>query len=149
MNTVSRFFALIAVLAAFMPSPFVDAQSAPFASKDVFKVPFAFDVNGQRFAAGTYAFSKYDSTKMSITSADGSSRAVFCLKDAEGVPAEGSELVFQRFGSYYQLSELRASGLGVHATFFANKKRMKEVMGAGSAPETVKLVLPAAGDHAS
>jgi hypothetical protein len=73
-------------------------------------IPFQFHVGSVKLPPGTYTIHMLDDsdlTVMEITSADGSSSALFQVREAEVKPAPGkSELVFNKYGHRYFLEEL-------------------------------------------
>jgi hypothetical protein len=73
-------------------------------------IPFQFHAGDAKFPAGKYtihAVDNSDLTVMEISSADGSSSALFEVRDAEAnsTPAR-SELIFNKYGNRYFLAKL-------------------------------------------
>jgi hypothetical protein len=78
------------------------------------KVPFTFHVGDARLPAGTYrihVFDDNDTSVLEITSADGTTSALFHVNDlqANNPPKEG-ELIFNKVGNHYFLSQLFDAG---------------------------------------
>ena len=73
-------------------------------------IPFQFHVGNVKLPPGKYTIHMLDNsdlTVMEITSADGSSSALFDVHDAEAKSAPGkSELVFNKYGNRYFLERL-------------------------------------------
>jgi hypothetical protein len=73
-------------------------------------IPFQFHVGNTKLPAGKYTIHVLDNanlTVMEISSADGSSSALFEVRDVETKPAPGkSELVFNKYGHRYFLEKL-------------------------------------------
>ena len=73
-------------------------------------IPFTFHVGNTKLPAGTYRIHVLDNsdlTVMEITSADGSSSALFEVREAEANSTPGkSELVFNKYGNHYILERL-------------------------------------------
>jgi hypothetical protein len=73
-------------------------------------IPFQFHVGNVKLPPGKYTIHVLDNsdlTVMEITSADGSSSALFEVRDAEAKSAPGkSELVFNKYGNRYFLEKL-------------------------------------------
>ncbi|HUN64117.1 MAG TPA: hypothetical protein VMU53_19105 [Candidatus Sulfotelmatobacter sp.] len=78
------------------------------------KVPFTFHVGDTKLPAGTYrihVFDGNDPSLMEITSADGSTSALFHVQDSEANNTpRASELIFNRYGHHYFLSRLFDAG---------------------------------------
>jgi hypothetical protein len=73
-------------------------------------IPFAFHAGNAKLPAGKYRIHVLDNTDlniMEITSADGSTSALFEVQDAEAntTPAK-SELIFNKYGNRYFLAKL-------------------------------------------
>jgi hypothetical protein len=73
-------------------------------------VPFQFHVGNTKLPAGKYTIRVVDSSDlmlMEITSADGSTSALFQVRDLEANSAPGkSELIFNKYGNRYFLEKL-------------------------------------------
>ena len=73
-------------------------------------IPFQFHVGNAKLPPGTYTIHVLDNsdlTMMEISSADGSSSALFEVRDAEANSAPGkSELIFNKYGHRYFLEKL-------------------------------------------
>jgi hypothetical protein len=77
-------------------------------------IPFQFHVGNTKLPAGQYVIHMLDDsdlTVMEITSADGSTSALFQVQDAEAnsTPAK-SELIFNKYGNRYFLAKLFDEG---------------------------------------
>jgi len=77
-------------------------------------VPFAFHAGNAKFPAGNYRIHMLDNTDltiMEISSADGSTSALFEVQEAEAntTPAK-SELIFNKYGNRYFLAKLFDEG---------------------------------------
>jgi hypothetical protein len=77
-------------------------------------IPFQFHAGDAKFPAGKYLIhtvENYDLTLMEISSADGSTSALFEVRDAEAnsAPAK-SELIFNKYGDRYFLTKIFDEG---------------------------------------
>ncbi|SRR6266851_4675280 len=95
-------------------------------------VPFQFHVGNTKLPAGKYTIRVVDGSDlmlMEITSADGSTSALFQVLDAEANSAPGkSELIFNKYGNRYFLEKLfeesNPSGSAVVKSYY--EKRVAE-----------------------
>jgi len=112
-TSVQQFLSIL-VLAIFAPTVLVsDAHAQIVGDLDV-DIPFQFHAGNAKLPAGKYRIHRLnesDLTVMEISSADGSTSALFEVQDAEanGTPAK-SELIFNKYGNRYFLAKLFDEG---------------------------------------
>jgi hypothetical protein len=115
-NATTRFRNLLAVITALafmMAISLVQAHAQITGDLDV-TIPFQFHAGDAKLPAGRYVIHTVDTsdlTVMEIVSADGSTSALFEVRDAEAnsVPAK-SELIFNKFGDRYFLAKVFDEG---------------------------------------
>lgn len=77
-------------------------------------IPFGFTVEGQSFPAGDYTISDsfvHPETVIQLRSSDGKYFAVIQTHPTYSLdPSAKSELIFQRYGNTYLLSQIRTQG---------------------------------------
>jgi hypothetical protein len=78
------------------------------------KTPFQFHVGDTKFPAGEYRIHVLDDADLSameITSADGSTSAVFQVQNTDANPeSDNTELIFNKYGNRYFLAKLFEQG---------------------------------------
>jgi hypothetical protein len=112
-TTVQRLLSLL-VLSVFAITIFAGKAHAQIVGDLNVNVPFQFHAGNTKLPAGKYRIHVLDDsdlTVMEITSADGSTSALFQVQesDVNSAPAK-SELIFNRYGNRYFLSKLFDEG---------------------------------------
>ena len=104
-QSLSFFIALVITL-TMQP---IKAQAQIIGSLEA-DIPFQFHVGGAKLPAGKYIIHVLDNsdlTLMEISSADGSTSALFQVRDAQAKSTPGkNELIFDKYGNRYFLEQL-------------------------------------------
>jgi hypothetical protein len=112
-NSVQRLLSLV-VLSVFALTIFAGKAHAQIVGDLDVNIPFQFHAGNTKLPAGKYRIHMLDDsdlTVMEITSADGSTSALFQVQesDANSAPAK-SELIFNKYGNRYFLAKLFDEG---------------------------------------
>ena len=113
-KTIVQKLLSLLVLSVFALTIFVGKAHAQIIGDLNVNVPFQFHAGNAKFPAGKYRIhmlENSDLTVMEITSADGSTSALFEVQesDANSAPAK-SELIFNKYGNRYFLAKLFDEG---------------------------------------
>jgi len=116
----SLFFALLFVLTIYPTT----ARAQIDGELEV-NIPFQFHAGNAKLPAGTYRIhmlSDSDSNVMEITSADGTTSAVFEVQqeDPDSIPAKG-ELIFNKYGDHYFLAKVFEGGNPIGRTLIESR----------------------------
>jgi len=112
-NSVQRLLSLL-VLSVFALTIFAGKAHAQIVGDLDVNIPFQFHAGNTKLPAGKYRIHMLDDsdlTVMEITSADGSTSALFQVQESEAnaAPAK-SELIFNKYGNRYFLAKLFDEG---------------------------------------
>src|SRR5271165_935754 len=109
MKTIRMLFTIALLLGA--ASIYTQAESRTFLAVSI---PFGFTVEGQSFPAGDYTISDSfvrSQTVIQLRSSDSNYVAVIQTHPTDSLkPSAKSELIFQRYGNTYFLSQIRTQG---------------------------------------
>ena len=134
-RTIGRQLLLSSIALVFTLTFFSSKAHAQISGEIEANIPFQFHAGNTKLPAGKYVIHVLDNTDlgiMEITSADGSTSALFDVRnaDANSAPAK-TELIFNKYGNRYFLAKLFDEGNPAGST--VDKSRYEEKVGEAAA----------------
>jgi hypothetical protein len=133
--TRKHLFLSLFIALAFVLTIYPTAARAQINGDLEVNIPFQFHAGDARLPAGTYRIhmlSDGDANVMEITSADGSTSAVFYVheEDPDSIPAKG-ELIFNKYGDRYFLAKVFDGGNSIGSAL--TESRYEKTLGQAAA----------------